>query len=369
MKWRNVYALGVKELWSLLKDPVMMVLILYTFTLALYAISKGANTDVRNAAIAVQDLDQSPLSARLTEAFLPPYFRPAVQVQGDGELDRLLEQGKVTFALQIPPRFSADLHAGRHPELGLQVDASAISQAGTGAGYIKAILAQTLAEAFGQDQVPAVALVTRAYFNPNLNTGWFMAVMQLINNVTLLAIILTGAAVIREREHGTLEHLLVMPLSAMEIMLAKVWANGLVILLAAVVSLYAMVEGVLGVPINGSVPLFVLGSLVYLGAVTSLGIWLATLARTMPQFGLLAIPVFVVMQLLSGGITPLDSMPVVLQYLMQLLPSTHYVALAQAVLYRGAGLAIIWPQLLAVALSALVFFALALGRFRKMVSG
>ncbi|EKE69141.1 ABC transporter permease [Gallaecimonas xiamenensis] len=369
MKWRNVYSLGVKELWSVLKDPVLMVLILYTFTLALYAISRGASTEVKNASVAVEDMDRSALSERISEAFLPPYFKPAMRLDGSQDINRLMEQGKVTFVLQIPPRFAADLQAGRQVDLALQVDASAMSQAGVGAGYIEQIVQQTVSRYFALAQPVPVNLVPRVYFNPNLDTSWFGAVMQVVNNVTLLSIILTGAAVIREREHGTLEHLLVMPLSASEIMLAKIWANGLVILVAVVLALYGMVKGVLGVPISdGAVPLFVLGALIYLGSVTSLGILLATLARTMPQFGLLAMPTFVVMQLLSGGTTPLDSMPQTLQYLMQLVPSTHFVSLAQAVLYRGAGLSIIWPQLLAVAATGSVFFWLAFRRFRRMVS-
>ncbi|WP_375055749.1 ABC transporter permease [Zobellella sp. DQSA1] len=366
---RISWALGLKELASLLRDPVMLLLILYTFTLAIYSVAKGANTEVRNAAIAIQDLDHSPLSEALAEAFLPPYFKPPLRVDTDAEINRLLELGEVTFVLQIPPRFSARVHAGEPAELALQVDASAMSQAGIGAGYVEQVLVQALSQYGRTRQAAPLELEIRAWFNPNLDTSWFMSVMQLVNNVTLLAIILTGAAVIREREHGTLEHLLVMPLSATHIMVAKIWANGLVILAAAMISLYAVVQGLLGVPIPGSIALFAFGSLIYLGSVTALGIWLATLARTMPQFGLLAIPVFVLMQLLSGGVTPLDSMPEPLQGLMQFSPSTHYVAMAQAILYRGAGMDVVWPQLLAIVTSALVFFILALRRFRNMVAG
>ncbi|WP_115718100.1 ABC transporter permease [Gallaecimonas mangrovi] len=369
MNWRNVYALGIKELWSVLKDPVLMVLIIYTFSVALYAISKGASTEVKNASIAIVDQDHSALSQRLDEVFLPPYFKQARLFNSAENIDHLMEQGKVTFVLQIPPRFAADLRAGRNADLSLLVDASAMSQAGSGASYIEQIVSQTVVEYFGVASSSNVSLVTRAFFNSNLQTGWFNAVMQLVNNVTLLSIILTGAAVIREREHGTLEHLLVMPLSAAEIMAAKVWANGLVILVAVLLATFGMVKGVLGVPIaTSTVPLFMLGTLLYLGSVTSLGILLATLARTMPQFGLLAIPTFVMMQLLSGGTTPQDSMPVFLQYIMQFVPSTHFVAMSQAVLYRGAGVSIVWPQMLAVTVSAAVFFWLAFRRFRKMVS-
>jgi ABC-2 type transport system permease protein len=195
-----------------------------------------------------------------------------------------------------------------------------------------------------------------------------MAVMQIVNMCTLLGIVLTGAALIREREHGTIEHLLVMPLTAAEIMLAKVWANALVILVGATLSMVLVVHLALGVPIAGSMALFGLGLAVYLFSLTAIGILLATVARSMPQFGLLSIPLFLVMYMLSGANTPLDAMPVFLQRVMLISPTTHFVAFAQALVFRGAGITIVWPQLLATALLGLVAFVLALARFRKTVS-
>jgi len=243
--------------------------------------------------------------------------------------------------------------------------------AGNGAMYIQNIVQGEILDFLTRAEAGAplpVTLVTRAKFNPNLESAWFMAIMQIVNNVTILSIVLSGAAVIREREHGTIEHLLVMPLRAFEIMAAKVWANGLVIVIAAVASLYLVVQGVLGVPIAGSVALFAMGTGVYLFSVTSLGIMLATIATTMPQFGLLSIPVFVVLNLLSGGMTPLESMPQTLQTILQVSPAVHFTAFAQGVLYRGAGISLVWPQLAAVAGIGVVFFGLALARFRRTMS-
>ena len=214
-----------------------------------------------------------------------------------------------------------------------------------------------------------MSVVSRVRYNPNLYESRFSAVTQVINNITMLAIFLTGAAIIREREHGTIEHLLVMPLRPVEIMLAKVWATALVVATAAMLSLMVVVRWLLEVPINGSVPLFVFGELIYLFAVTSLGIFLATLARSMPQFALLGISVYLVMALLSGGTTPLDSMPESLQKAVQFSPTTHFVNFAQAILFRGAGLDVVWRDFAAVAAIGAVLFTLALrgsdGRSRK----
>ncbi len=366
----NILRLGIKELYSLARDPVLVVLILYTFTFAIYSVAHGVQTEVNNAAIAVVDEDRSDLSSRIRGALLPPQFQPAPLIALD-EIDPAMDAGRYSFVLDIPPGFQADLLAGRTPELQLLVDATAMTLAGNGTSYIQNIVQEEilrfLTRAEGGTELPA-NVVIRAVFNPNLESAWFMAVMQIVNNVTILAIVLVGAAVIREREHGTIEHLLVMPVTPGEIMAAKVWANGLVIVLAAVASLYLVVEWLLAVPIVGSVALFALGTALYLFAVTSLGTMLATIATTMPQFGLLSIPVFVVLNLLSGGMTPLESMPDTLRTVMQLSPATHFTSFAQAVLYRGAGLEIVWPQLAAVVAIGAAFFAFALARFRQSMS-
>ena len=367
-RFGNIFRLGIKELISLRRDPLFVILIIYVFTLAVYTIARGASTDVRNASVAVVDEDRSALSQRIRDALLMPYFqRPALLSLE--QIDAVMDSGRYTFVIDFPPKFQADVLAGRMPSVQVNIDATAIAQAGIGASYIQNVIAQEVRGFVQNDGVmPPVGLAIRTRFNPNLDSAWFLAVMQLINNITMLAIVLAGAALIREREHGTIEHLLVMPLRPIEIMLAKVWANGLVIVIAASLSLHFVVQGALQVPVAGSIPLFLAGTVGYLFSVTSLGIFLATLARSMPQFGLLAIPVVLVMNILSGGMTPLDSMPEPMQIIMQLSPSTHFIKFAQAVLSRGASLDVIWPHVLSFLGIGCVFFATALARFRRTIA-
>jgi ABC-2 type transport system permease protein len=367
----HIYRLGIKELYSLRRDPVLVVLILYTFTFAIYTVASGVKTEVRNASIAFVDEDGTELSRRLRDAFLPPYFKRPALLPSLSDIDAAMDSGQYTFVVTVPPKFQADVEAGRKPTLKLDVDATAMTLAGNGTAYITTILQDELADfssrAEGGAALP-VRLTVRSKFNPNLEGSWFMAVMQIIGNVTMLSLILSGAAVIREREHGTIEHLLVMPVTPVEIMLAKIWASGLVIVLAAVLSLYLVVEGLLSVTIVGSIPLFAFGAAMFLFAMCSIGIALSTVARSMPQFGLLAIPFFVVMNMLSGGVSPLEAMPPALRMIMQGAPSTHFTSFAQAVLYRGAGLDVIWPQLAAMAGIGLVVFFIAVWRFRRAMS-
>ena len=366
----NIWRLGIKELWSLVRDPMMLVLIVYTFTVSIYVAATAMPESLHKAAIAIVDEDDSPLSARIIGSFYPPHFTTPRLITL-AEMDAGMDNGQYTFVLDIPPSFQRDVLAGLAPSIQLNVDATRMSQAFTGSGYIQQIVAAEVGEFVqrhrGSAPLPA-DLNVRMRFNPNLEQAWFGSLMEIINNVTMLSIILTGAALIREREHGTIEHLLVMPVTPGEIMLAKVWSMGLVVLLAALVALVFVVQGALHVPVQGSVLLFMGLAALHLFATTSMGIFLATVARSMPQFGMLLVLTLLPLQLLSGGVTPRESMPEFVQQVMLAAPTTHFVTAGQAILYRGAGLDMVWPQLLAILAIGGVLFTVSLSRFRKTIS-
>ena len=369
-KLSNTYRLGVKELWSLARDPGMLLLIAFTFSISIYSAGSVMPESLHRTPIAIVDEDQSPLLARIRDAFYPPRFNPPVLLNIN-EVDPALDAGRYTFALTIPVNFQRDVLAGRQPEMQLNVDATRMSQAFTGSSYIQQIALGEVSEfvqRYRSDSSLPIDLNLRMRFNPNLDESWFGSLMEIINNVTLLSIILTGAALIREREHGTIEHLLVMPVTPGEIMLAKVWSMALVVLLAATLSLNGVVRGLMQVPVEGSIAVFVLTTALHLFATTSMGIFMATIARSMPQFGMLLMLTLLPLDMLSGGMTPRESMPLLVQSLMLAAPTTHFVAASQAVLYRAAGLSIIWPQLLALAAIGTVFFSVSLWRFRNTIS-
>ena len=367
----NVYRLGIKELWSLARDPFMLVLIIYSFTVRIYIAATAMPETLRKAPISIVDEDGSPLSARIVSAFYPPHFKLPVLISLD-DVDAGMDDGSYTFALDIPPNFQRDVLAGRAPQLQLNVDATRMSQAFTGSGDIQQIVTGEVNDFVRHYRSASsgtpVELTVRHRFNPNLERSWFGSIMEIINNVTMLSILLTGAALIREREHGTVEHLLVMPVTPGEIMLAKVWSMGAVVLLSTALSLSMIVQGALQVPIEGSIPLFLTGAALNLFATTSLGIFLATIARSMPQFGMLLILVLLPLQMLSGGTTPRESMPQFVQGIMLIAPTTHFVQLAQAILYRGAGLDVVWKPFLILLIIGSVLFTLSLARFRKTIT-
>ncbi|CAI8759110.1 ABC transporter permease [Methylococcus capsulatus] len=367
---RTIFRLGLKELASLRRDLAMLALIVYGFTVMIYIPASRGMLELRNGAVAVVDEDRSALSRQIVTALPQPYFLRPDPLPMD-QVDGMLDAGRYAFVIDIPPRFQADFLAGRQPEIQVDVDATAMSQAGIGAGYIERIIREEAA-GFGRNGVapPAagVNLAIRTLYNPNAQESWFVSVMVLINVVNLLSIITSGAALMRERERGTVEHLLTLPLGPFEIVCAKIWANGLVVVVAVGVSLTLVVGGVLGVPLAGSLPLFLAATALYLFTCTAIGIFLATVARSMPQLGLLCILVVFPITTLSGNTVPLDSMPEPIQRVMAFFASTHYVKIAQAVLYRGAGFSAVWPQFLIMIGIGALFFLLALARFRHTVA-
>jgi ABC-2 type transport system permease protein len=366
----NIFWLGLKEIRSLVSDIVMVVFVIYAFTMAIYVQATGTSNEVNNASIAFVDEDGSTLSGQLINAFYPPRFQKPDVIRAD-EVETTMDEGKYMFVVVIPPKFEDNLRAGRNPDMQVNIDATAMQQAGIGSTYIRNITNDRISDFFRRTDVlppPPIKLNIRKLFNPNGISAWFTGVVAIINQITLLTVVLTGAAVIREREHGTLEHLLVMPLTSFEIAMAKVWANGLVILIATGISLFLIIRMALQVPFAGSYALWFFGVVLYLFFATALGIFLGTISRSMAQFALLIILVILVLMLLSGGNTPVESQPQWLQYITFFLPSRHFVSFSQKIIYRGGGIMAAWSNFLMVGGIGLGFFVYSLALFRKSIA-
>ena len=367
---KNIFYLGKKEILGLCRDMLLMALIVYSFTLAII-VASNASTDFADAAIAVVDEDQTQLTQSLIDAIQPPLFLPVEQIQRD-DIDRTMDEGRYTFVVVFPVDFEKDVMANRSPEVQLNVDATRMSQAFTGTGYIQQILStetqKFVKDSTGDTTPTAANFVIRNRYNPNLYGSWFSALMQLANNIAMLAIILTGSALISEREKGTLEHLLVMPVTPFQIMASKIWSMMAVVMVAALAGLFLIVRFYLKIPLAGSYALFAAGMALYLFALTSLGIFLACMSQNMPQLGLLIILVLMPLQMLSGSSTPQESMPVWVQKVMQFAPTTHFVDITQGILFRGAGIEAMWKPFLKLILIGGALFALSLSRFRKSVA-
>jgi ABC-2 type transport system permease protein len=366
----NIFWLIGKEIKSTLGDPVMVGLILWSFFFAVMMEARGAGDTVHNASIAIVDEDNSPLSRQIAGALMPPWFQTPLYMTAN-QAAAAMDRGDVMFTLNFPPDFGSDAIAGRAPVAQLLADATAVSQAQLGSDYLRNIVAdesRVFLTGRSDAPVPDLDLELRRAFNPNGNPVWFKTLSSLLNQLSLLTIVLTGAAMLREREHGTIEHLMVMPLSPVEVALSKVLAVMLIVLVAFVGSLLVVVQGILGVPVAGSMPLLVMGAAVYLWAAAAIGMLLGTLARSMAQFALLIVMTIIPIIMLSGGFSAIESQPDAVRRLTMLLPSRHFLAFAKAVAFRGAGLAAVWMQLALMISLGAAFFAASLVLFRRSMN-
>ena len=362
---KNILTLMLKEFRSVLTDPVLMVLIAYIFTATIYQMAQ-VGADLKNATVGIIDQDRSVLSMRIRDAVQHPFFKPVEDVRRENS-DELMDKGEFTFILEVPPNFQRDMAAGRNPDLQLLVDATSMTQAGVGASYLSQIINREIYEFTGVTRPELISPVINTYYNPNGESAWFMPTSQIGSMSCMLLILLTGAAVIRERERGTIEHLLVMPVNAFELMMGKVLANAAVIWVAALSSLWFIVHLSIGVPLIGSVPLYAVGLALFLFSVASLGIMIATFASTMGQFGMLMLPVYIVMNLFAGGASPRSNMPHAAQLISEYWPLTQFVKFSQDILFRGAGIEIVWGHMLIMGCIGVGFLWLALLRFQGML--
>jgi ABC-2 type transport system permease protein len=368
----NILALGLKELRSLAADPVMLVLIVWAFFFSVLVDAESGSEIVNNSSVAIADQDDSRLSRAIAQAIYPPWFQRPEPI-APPRIDAAMDRGEVTFVIEVPPGFERDVHAaaagGRPAEIQIAVDATASLQAAMGSGYLAEIVAGEVAAHLERAEAPpGIALVQHRAFNPNGEDAWFYGILALLDQLSLITIVLTGAAMLREREHGTIEHLMVMPVTAVEIALAKVAANAGVVLVAFLLSLAFVIRGILGVPIAGSLGLLVSGTALYLFSAAAIGIFLGTLARSMAQFALLVLLAVMMMMMLSGGQGAVEAQPDWVQRLTWFLPSRHFLEFAKSVIFRGAGAGDLVEEIAAMAGLGAVFFAGALALFRRSMS-
>ncbi len=362
----NIYNLMIKELKIVLYDKGMLIFIVYVFSVAIYIGGTKTSTELKNGSIAFVDSDKSQLSQRLIDAFYKPRFNTP-DIISYYDIDKKMDSGYYTFIVLIPSEFEKDVLSNNVPEIQVNIDATRMTQAGIGASYVRNIINQEI-ETFLQKSSENSfnpKLVTRYKYNQNLTGDWFGSINEIINNIVMISILLSAASLVREREHGTIEHLMVMPLSSFEIMISKILAVCIIVLIGVCFSIFFIVEILLQIPISGSIVLYLFSTFLVLFATTSMGVFIGTIVKNMPQLGMVFILTILPLMMLSGTMSPYESMPLVLQYLMNLMPTSHFVELSQAILFRDAGITIVYKQMINIFLIGVVFFTITLLIFKK----
>lgn len=373
--WSRLAAMTVKELLQLSRDGFLMFAIAFLFTADIY-MTRNVRLELNRATVAVHDADHSAASRELIYRFRPPHFQLGGEILDAREGMQLLDRGQALVVLDIPPHFQRDLLNGQPADVQVLVDSSNTVLGSLAAGYSAQIIGrygfEVALERMGLseeslDNAPLLIDQHRVWYNPNQNDRWFIPIAELLTIITILAIMLPAAAAVREKERGTIEQLLVSPLTPVQILLPKVLSMTLVILVGTAASLFLILVPIFDVPIKGSLPLFFAVTTLYTVATSGLGLYIATLSRNLAQAAMLAILILMPMVFLSGAWTPPEAMPAGLRQAMVFSPLYYYIELGYGILLKGAGLDVLWDSLLGLSVLGAVIFGFGALRFRRQL--
>jgi len=371
--WSRIATLTGKELLQLARDTMLVLVVLYLFTLDIM-MAGGVKMDLNKANVVVHDMDHSLASRELIYRFQQPYFQLKGEILDQKEGIRMLDQGKVLMVLDIPPRFQQNFLQGTPTEVQVQVDTGNTILGLLGASYSGQIIGQYAFEAAlrhmgltGEklNSIPMVIDRHRVWYNPNQKDSWFMAISELLTVITVLAMMLPAAAAVREKERGTIEQLLVSPLSPTQIMLSKVIAMVLVILLGTTLSLAFVIKGIFHLPVKGSLSLFFAVTALYTFVMSGIGLFISTISRNLAQAIMMMIMIMMPIILLSGAWTPPEAMPAGIRQAMYFSPLYYYIEISYGILLKGAGIGILWESFLGLSLLGGLIFAFGVWRFRR----
>ena len=374
MNLTRLSALMRKEMLQIVRDPRTLALVFIMPILQLVLLGYAATSDVRNIPLVVLDQDKSPASRTLLESFrAADYFRQAFDVNSESELRNLIDAGSARAGIIIPPDYSSRLAAGRPAQVAFIIDGSDPAIAGTtlaaatliGQARATALSVERLAaRGLAVAAAPAIEVRTRVWYNPDLIAAYYMipAVVGLI--LQFLTVILTATAIVRERERGTIEQLIVTPLRASELIVGKLAPY---VLIAFIDTIEILAGGVLlfGVPINGSLPLLLVLSGLFLISNLGVGLLISTITSTQQEAIIVAIFYNLPSIFLSGFIYPVAAMPRVLQFVSHAIPLRYYLIVVRGIVLKGVGMPALWPEVIALSIFAVVVITGAVTRFKK----
>ncbi len=368
-------ALLRKEYLQFWRDRSLIYIVLYVFTLEIYLAGNGFNIEVRNYPTAIFDRDRTQWSVQLAEKFRQPYFRVTENIADDAAMVDLLNRGAVSLAVVIPHGFARSLMEKNQAAIQVVTDGTLSNTSLLALGYADQItqtyaleLGRRLGRLDSHRERPQVELKTRVLYNPNQKAQWFAGLIELFSVITLVSLLLPAAAMVREKEAGTIEQLLVTPVRPVEIMAAKIISMASIVLAASLCSLFLIIFPVFALPWRGNLGLFLSATALYVFSATGVGMLIATICRNLPQTVLFVIMIIGPILFLSGSWTPIEAMPPLLGYLTYISPLKHYLNIAYSILLKGAGLVTLWPDFLQLTILGFVLFAVSAWQFRRKFS-
>lgn len=363
------WALAIKEVNQILRNKELISLLIFPPTVQLIIFGLALNPNVENIKLGIVDYSNTPASRELVSAFTENrVFRAESYNISAQPLSQQVQEGKVTAGLVIPPEFNRHLNQDdTSAEVQVLVNAVDANTAGIASGYITQIVAQYNLK-LDPSQPPALVNPQVSYlYNPGLTSSWFFVPGVLGVVVTLISTLVSAATLVREKDTGTLEQLLMTPAAAWEILLAKIVPLFVLVMGDSILAL-SIAHLVFALPMRGNFLLFLALSSLYTFVGIGIGIMLATISRSQQQAQLTSFFVTLPVMQFSGAISPIESMPRFLQHLSQLNPLRHYVQILRGLLLKGVGLDVLWPNALALLIFATVLLTISINKFRSQLS-
>ncbi len=370
---RRLIVLLKKEFLQLLRDKILIIILIYAFTIDVYVGGEGVKLEVNNFPTIIQDQSKSFKSRELISRFREPYFKILAFVESDKEVVDWLDKGKASMAIIIPPDFERKVDKGQG-KIQVIIDGTMSITATMAVSYVAEITNDYAIELFERkgrvtkhffETLPQIDERTRVLFNPNCISEWFMGLAELFNVVTMVPLLITAAVLIKEKEYGTIEQLLVTPVRSWEIFLAKILPTVIIVSLLTMLSIFIMIKGVFKVPIRGNLFLFYIVTCLYIFSLSSIGIAIATMVGNLSQAMMVIMIILVPMLMISGVWTPPEAMRLFARYISLLSPMRYYLDFGYGVILKGNSLKYVWQDILGIIfIGSLLLFFSAL-RFRQ----
>lgn len=371
---RRLKEMLIKEFIQIFRDPRTRFIIFLPPIIQLVVFGYAVTTDVKNAATAIYDQDNSVASREMVSRFIRSrYFKVGKYIQQEEQIRRLIDHSQVKAVLQINKGFEEDLRSGRTAQVQMIVDATDSNTAGILLDYgqrivqeySQEILLDRVARSVGPVRaIGGLDLQSRAWFNDNLESRNFYVPGVIAILLMLVTLMLTSMAIVREKEMGTMEQIMVTPISSMEFILGKTLPFALIGFFDMVL-VVLIAWGWFEVPIRGNLGWLFLGTGLYLMTTLGMGLLISTISRTQQQALMTTFFYFQPMILLSGFMFPIENMPEAAQWLTYLDPLRYFLVIIRGIFLKGIGPEILWPQMLALLVMGLVVFRLAASRFKK----
>ncbi len=358
-----------KEFKQTLRDPRMRMVLFVAPIIQILIFGYAASTDVKNIPTAIYDLDNTEQSREVIRTFLwSKYFDAKYYISDDEQQNLLLDKSAVKVVLRMNRGFAEDFMAGRPAQLQLVIDGTDSSTASVILSYINGIITRfenrVSVSLKKTAPFPYIDLHSRAWFNENLESRNFYIPGVVAMIVTLMTLLLTAMAIVREKEIGTIEQLIVSPLRPFELILGKLLPFAIISLVDAA---FITLVGVLWfkVPIRGDIPLLLASTIIYLLASLGVGLFISTLSSTQQEAMMSTFLFYFPATLLSGFIFPIANMPKIIQYITYLNPLRYYMIILRGIFLKGVGINILWPQILALLIMGIAILTFSSLRFHK----